>query len=743
MEHVCCVSAELCTAVAPPVCFRAALAGPARPSFAIAQPVIASGIVVKQIATQRVDLSLLRSIAFTRGSGRSKQQASGVAQEGEVQLLSSVGPSFHANHTRPVAPFLFHRKRTQTFPFLRRTPHARTLCFPPRYVHTPRDSLPPRSPETSIDTSSSSSGGYGYDSYSESEADPAFPSPGLYSYGDSTSSSPAATSKRRGHRRRTSYYGGDSGGGIDTAITHLDDHAEQLWHDSPAIRAAAAAAAAEASPKSTGAASAAASSASASPGAGQEVRPQARGEDGSSSSRAASDGEAREEGQEKPGLPEARGSPAGVEEGGGRGGAFSDSIVSEDAAGDDAVAAALDADLEADPGLRTHTDLGDLELAAEKALDLLRDNGDVEEGGEIDDGSRGGGESEVEAEAEAGVAGDVDGDPDLLTQTDLEDVEPAAETAPGLSGVAAGGSDGEISDGRSVGGADSTTTVVGERGQEEASSQGDDTSEQGGASGAGVSASSRDMRPDAEGRGIPVRLSTSASTGSASTAAAVPMGGSGGGGGTRGHLTGPQQKPQHGKENQGRPSASSAAVTVGSTEDAAGGKDEAAPRTPEVELQPAGVPPAGGDVALPAGAGGGGGGGGGVVSRARHSTSFVAVAARSVSPAVCRIDMERLVGSRHDAAPFADVEMGQGSGLIFSSEEGLVLTNAHVVAGARKVGWKCVQQWRTFVVLESACGLARGSENYPGHARCWLASLDYYRAGRSAPLFFSIDPCHM
>lgn len=79
--------------------------------------------------------------------------------------------------------------------------------------------------------------------------------------------------------------------------------------------------------------------------------------------------------------------------------------------------------------------------------------------------------------------------------------------------------------------------------------------------------------------------------------------------------------------------------------------------------------------------GSGEGGGGG---RVRHSTSFVAVAARAVSPAVCRIDMERLVGTGQDV-PVPDVEVGQGSGVIFSSEDGLVLTNAHVVAGARKV----------------------------------------------------------
>lgn len=83
-----------------------------------------------------------------------------------------------------------------------------------------------------------------------------------------------------------------------------------------------------------------------------------------------------------------------------------------------------------------------------------------------------------------------------------------------------------------------------------------------------------------------------------------------------------------------------------------------------------------------------GGGGGGGSNKGRLSTSFVAKAARAVSPAVCRIDMERLVSSRVDT-PFPDVEVGQGSGVIFGSEEGLVLTNAHVVAGASKVRHVC------------------------------------------------------
>lgn len=71
----------------------------------------------------------------------------------------------------------------------------------------------------------------------------------------------------------------------------------------------------------------------------------------------------------------------------------------------------------------------------------------------------------------------------------------------------------------------------------------------------------------------------------------------------------------------------------------------------------------------------------------RQSSSFVAEAARAVSPAVCRIDMAKRLGARSDSSPLpfpADVELGQGSGVIFNSEDGLVLTNAHVVSGATK-----------------------------------------------------------
>lgn len=76
----------------------------------------------------------------------------------------------------------------------------------------------------------------------------------------------------------------------------------------------------------------------------------------------------------------------------------------------------------------------------------------------------------------------------------------------------------------------------------------------------------------------------------------------------------------------------------------------------------------------------------------RVKTSFVTAAVNSVGPAVVRIDTERLVDRPPiDGYLFPDLlpdgqrrEAGQGSGVILS-EEGVILTNAHVVKNAAKV----------------------------------------------------------
>lgn len=440
----------------------------------------------------------------------------------------------------------------------------------PRFPrHLPRDVFH-RSPEGSTGGSTVDSDRSYDSSFAEQGEDPTLRPSGLHPY----------DGHRLGRRRRD-YYGG---GGIDTTITHLDDHAEQLWLNSPAIRAAAAAAAAAAAEAAEdslgrpagGTVPGALSPAGVTPGAehGEEEGKEKReGSKTPEASKSLSAGAAAMTEKQTESTP-------------------SDDKVLHGAAGN-GPAAGLDS-----PALRTHTDLGDLELAAEKALDLLRD-----ESPEVDDGGDGDGGAKSAGETEASVA-------------------------------------------------------------------------ESGGGGARVSARSRVVPPQGAGDTRAVRLNTGAGTKTESMSrAALPVRGSllpGSGGGAREH-----EQPAAG-------TAASAAAT-GKEKTVAGkrktgGKESASPKTLEAAPRVPLVP----DDAPPLGDGDGGGGGGGGEGRRRHSTSFVAVAAKAVSPAVCRIDMERLVGT-HGGSPFDDIETGQGSGLIFSSEEGLVLTNAHVVAGARKV----------------------------------------------------------
>jgi len=95
----------------------------------------------------------------------------------------------------------------------------------------------------------------------------------------------------------------------------------------------------------------------------------------------------------------------------------------------------------------------------------------------------------------------------------------------------------------------------------------------------------------------------------------------------------------------------------------------------------------------------------------RRKTSFVTAAVQAVGPAVVRIDTERLVdrpaleGYLVPGSPDGQrKESGQGSGVILS-EDGLIMTNAHVVKNAARVTVTLIDG-RTFE------GVVKGSDDF-------------------------------
>lgn len=386
---------------------------------------------------------------------------------------------------------------------------------------------------------------------------------------------------------------------------HLDDHAAALWRDSAIARAAGASTPTTAS----------AASAGDGPGDNKRASPPL-------SSLPTEEGVAAASGQDTA-SPEAEDSPAA----GILPNAFAGSISTEGglSSGGGGAGSGVTSDL------RTHTDLGDLELAAEKALDwtLTEDTDGGAQNSRVGSNDR--------AEGNGGSAAsrgpsESSGSSNSASGTAAEETEERQARVSGDSQAEA-----------TVGVVPRPETSVGSRAGPASPVCPDGIA-------AGVNVDELSLTPAdgsdpvGEGRGIDeqnTREEAATAAGTPAVEMAVPI--------------------------PGIPRSSS----------------RKPPIAPPAVLSPESAP-----VVPPQTESGGSGGSNGGSNKGRLSTSFVASAARAVSPAVCRIDMERLMSSRVDT-PLPDVEVGQGSGVIFSSEEGLVLTNAHVVAGASKVQFAC------------------------------------------------------